>query len=150
MSIIIETIPIIIIIIIIIIVVVVVVRIIITIIIHVVIIIITEDGCKKDGQFLFCIDSFFYIRGKREVDMSPLSSNAFRMTTKTKNDTHVKMGIMQRTVTVQFVEQRVQHKNLFSLLFCASSRLLDVVEEVPSIFFPPVCCDSFLTMIRTR
>ena len=53
-SIIIETIPIIIIIIIIIIVVVVVVRIIIITIIHVIIIIIIkEDGCKKDGQFLY-------------------------------------------------------------------------------------------------
>ena len=53
-SIIIETIPIIIIIIIIIIiVVVVVVRIIIITIIHVIIIIIKEDGCKKDGQFLY-------------------------------------------------------------------------------------------------
>ena len=49
-SIIIETIPIIIIIIIIIIVVV---RIIIITIIHVIIIIIKEDGCKKDGQFLY-------------------------------------------------------------------------------------------------
>ena len=77
-SIIIETIPIIIIIIIIIIVVV---RIIIITIIHVIIIIIIiikEDGCKKDGQFLFCIDSFFYIRGKREVDMSPLSHRTTR------------------------------------------------------------------------
>ena len=50
-SIIIETIPIIIIIIIIIIIVVV--RIIIITIIHVIIIIIKEDGCKKDGQFLY-------------------------------------------------------------------------------------------------
>ena len=59
------------------------------------------------------------------------------------------MGIIQRTVTVQFVEQRVQQKNLFSLLRDASL-LLDVVE-VPSIFFPPVCCDSLTTiMIRTR
>ena len=83
--------------------------------------------------------------------MSPLSSNAFRVT-KTKNDTHAYVGILQRTVTVQFVEQRVQHKNLFSLLRDDASLLLDVVvEEVPSIFFPPVCCDSFLTtMIRTR
>ena len=85
--------------------------------------------------------------------MSPLSSNAFRVT-KTKNDTHAYVGILQRTVTVQFVEQRVQHKNLFSLLRDDASLLLDVVVEVPmSIFFPPVCCcDSFLTMmmIRTR
>ena len=104
----------------------------------------------------FCIDSFFYKGKKRGRHVPPLSSNnAFRMT-KTKNDTHAYVGILQRTVTVQFVEQRVQQKNsLFSLLRDdASSLLLDVVVEVPmSIFFPPVCCcDSFLTMmmIRTR
>ena len=64
------------------------------------------------------------------------------------------MRVGTRTVTVQFVEQRVQQKNLFSLLRDdASSLLLDVVEVPMSIFFPPVCCDSFLTtmmMIRTR
>ena len=35
----------------------------------------------------FCKSTLFFIRGKREVDMSPLSSNAFR-STKTKNDIH--------------------------------------------------------------
>ena len=68
---------------------------------------------------------------------------------------YTRVGIINRTVTVQFVEQRVQQKNIFSLLRDdASSLLLDVVEVPMSIFFPPVCCDSFLTptmmMIRTR
>ena len=35
----------------------------------------------------FCKSTLFFIRGKREVDMSPLSSNAFCIN-KTKNDIH--------------------------------------------------------------
>lgn len=103
----------------------------------------------------FCIDSFFYKGKKRGRHVPPLIEQRVSCEEEEKRYTR-RVGILQRTVTVQFVEQRVQQKNsLFSLLRDdASSLLLDVVVEVPmSIFFPPVCCcDSFLTMmmIRTR
>lgn len=102
----------------------------------------------------FCIDSFFYKGKKRGRHVPPLIERVLCEEDEKRYTRRV--GILQRTVTVQFVEQRVQQKNsLFSLLRDdASSLLLDVVVEVPmSIFFPPVCCcDSFLTMmmIRTR
>ena len=104
----------------------------------------------------FCIDSFFYKGKKRGRHVPPLIEQRVLCEEEEKRYTRRVGRILQRTVTVQFVEQRVQQKNsLFSLLRDdASSLLLDVVVEVPmSIFFPPVCCcDSFLTMmmIRTR
>ena len=100
----------------------------------------------------FCIDSFFYKGKKRGRHVPPLIERVLCEEDEKRYTRRV--GILQRTVTVQFVEQRVQQKNLFSLLRDdASSLLLDVVEVPMSIFFPPVCCDSFLTtmmMIRTR
>ena len=100
----------------------------------------------------FCIDSFFYKGKKRGRHVPPLIEQRVWCEEEEKRYTRRVGRILQRTVTVQFVEQRVQQKNLFSLLRDdASSLLLDVVE-VPSIFFPPVCCDSLTTMmmIRTR
>ena len=53
----------------------------------IIIIIIKEDGCKKK-MVSFCIEDSFFLRGKREVDIPPLSNNAFCVK-KRKNDIHV-------------------------------------------------------------
>ena len=103
----------------------------------------------KKKMVSFCIEDSFFSKGKkRGRHVPPLIEQRVSCEEEEKRYTR-RVGILQRTVTVQFVEQRVQQKNLFSLLRDASL-LLDVVE-VPSIFFPPVCCDSLTTMmIRTR
>ena len=72
----------------------------------------------------FCIDSFFY-KGKKRSTCPP--SHRTRFVVLRRKTIYTYVGIIQRTVTVQFVEQRVQQKNLFSLLRDASL-LLDVVE----------------------
>ena len=72
----------------------------------------------------FCIDSFFYKGKKRGRHVPPLIE---RVLCEEDEKRYTRVGIIQRTVTVQFVEQRVQQKNLFSLLR-ESSLLLDVVE----------------------